>query len=132
MSLESRSHPLDRSERFSPNPAAFSYYGRLERVRLFVLEHLEEPITLADAADIAKMERTAFSSFFHCTTGICFRDWLSAVRVARAMGLMASHNLSVRRVAAKVGYPNVRSFERVFLRVTGHTPIEYKMSVRPH
>lgn len=110
---------------------AFSYYRRLRGVRRFVLEHYAEPIALEDAARVAAMERTSFSAFFHRATGLCFRDWLAAIRVIRAMELMAASNLPVREVGLLVGYPNVRTFERVFLRVTGHSPIEFKNSVRP-
>ena len=131
MGAESRSESFGREGRTPPNPAAFSYYQRLELVRLYVLQHLKEPITLADVAKVARMERTAFSSFFHRATGMCFRDWLSAVRITRAMRLMEWRNLSVKAVGIEVGYPKVRSFERAFLRVTGQRPIEYKMSVRP-
>jgi len=111
---------------------AFSYYRRLGGVQRFVLDHYAEPIGLQDVARVAAMERTSFSAFFHRTTGICFRDWLAAIRVAKAMALMAERNLSVRDVGALVGYQNVRTFERVFLRVTGWSPIEFKNSVRPH
>jgi len=110
---------------------AFSYYQRLRGVRRFVLDHYAEPIALKDAARVAAMERTSFSAFFHRATGFCFRDWLAAVRVIKAMELMAASNLPVRDVGRLVGYPNVRTFERVFLRVTGRSPIEFKNSVRP-
>ena len=110
---------------------AFSYYRRLKGVRRFVLEHYDEPIALEDAARVAAMERTSFSAFFHRATGLCFRDWLAAIRVIKAMELMAASNLPVHDVGHLVGYPNVRTFERVFLRVTGRSPVEFKNSVRP-
>ena len=111
---------------------AFSYYRRLRIVRQFVLDHYSESISLEDAARVAAMERTSFSTFFHRTSGVCFRDWLAAIRVGKAMELMAGSNIPVREAGRKVGYPNVRTFERIFLRVTGSTPIQFKNSVRPH
>jgi len=113
------------------NQEAFVYYERLGRVRRYTLNHYTEPITLGDAARVAAMERTSFSTFFHSKTGVCFHHWLAAVRVANAMSLMASGNLTVREVGRAVGLENVRTFERTFLRMAGHPPIEYKKSVRP-
>jgi len=113
------------------NEAAFSYYQRLDRVRRFVEEDYAERISLAEAAEVAGMEPTAFSGFFRRKTGICFRDWLAAVRVDKAKELMSENNLPMREIALKVGYCNLRSFQRVFLRFTGLSPIEYKHSVRP-
>lgn len=110
---------------------AFSYYRRLDRFRRFVFDHYSEPITLADCARVAGMERTAFSSFFHRTTGVCYRDYLAAVRVAKAMELMTGSNLPVYEVGNRVGYRSVRTFERVFLRTTGYSPIQFKTSARP-
>jgi two-component system response regulator YesN len=127
-SLRKNGHSFDPS---AFNEASFSYYQRLERVRHFVEQNYAERISLADAAQVARMKPTAFSDFFRRKTGICFRDWLAAVRVNEAMELMSTNNLSVKELALEVGYRNLRSFQRVFLRFTGQSPIEYKHSVRP-
>jgi len=113
------------------NEAAFTYYQRLDRVRRFVGEHYPERITLAEVAEVAGMEPTAFSDFFRRKTGLCFRDWLAAVRVKKAKELMSENNLPMKEIALQVGYCNLRSFQRVFLRFAGQSPIEYKHSVRP-
>lgn len=131
MNERASSSELHRLAEGDVSREAFLYYRRLGRVRRFVLDHYDEPISLEDAANVAAMERTSFSDFFHRTTGSCFRDWLAAVRVTEAMKLMASTNLPIRKVAAKVGFNNVRTFERVFLRVAGRPPIEFKKRVRP-
>lgn len=113
------------------NEAAFAYYLRLDRVRRYVEEKYPQRILLADVARVAGMERTAFSDFFRRKTGIRFRDWLAAFRVAKAMELLSENNHSMRKVARKVGYHNLRSFERVFLRFVGRSPSEFKSTVRP-
>ncbi|MCP4203882.1 MAG: helix-turn-helix transcriptional regulator [bacterium] len=113
------------------NEAAFRYYPRLARVREFVLSSYSEQLTLADAARVARMERTAFSDFFHRKTGVRFRDWLAGVRVTKAQELLAERDFPVTKVARKVGYGSVRSFERVFLRTTGVTAVAYKKTKRP-
>ena len=118
-------------ERLRINETSFNYYRRLERVSRFVEENYSERIILQDVARVAGMERSAFSTFFHCKTGICFRDWLAAFRVAKAMDLLAENNHSIRETASLVGYRNLRSFQRVFLRFAGCSPIEFKHSVRP-
>ena len=125
------STPADAIEGTRGCHPAFSYYRRLDRVRESVLDDLSKPWRLSDAARVAHMERTAFSAFFHRKTDQRFRDWLAAERVARAKRLMSEHNLSVRDVSTQVGCANVRTFERMFRRVTGQCPIDYKTSVRP-
>lgn len=127
-SSRKNTEPIDPSR---INEASFSYYRRLERVWHFVEENYPERISLADAAQIAGMERTAFSDFFRRKTGICFRDWLALVRVIKAKELMSENNHRMREIAHKVGYRDLRSFERVFRRVAGCSPNQYKSSVRP-
>ena len=114
-----------------PNEAAFLYYPRLTRVREFVLHHYREPLTLAEVARVAGMERTAFSRYFHRRAGVCYRDWLAGIRVSRAKELMASRDLPLARVAHESGYGNIRTFQRAFLRVCGRTAADYKSRVRP-
>ena len=133
------STPLDPSSRgriqlvdlLGVNEAAFSNDSRLDRVRQYVEENYPERILLADAAQVAGMERTAFSDLFRRKTGIRFREWLAAFRVTQSMELLSENHHSMKKVARKVGYDNLRSFERVFLRFVGRSPSEYRNAARP-
>lgn len=42
----------------------FVYYPRLKKVKEYVEEHLEEKISLANAAEIAGLEEKYFSAYF--------------------------------------------------------------------
>ena len=128
----SSDHPqLLFSTSVEEEPAAFAYYRRLSRVRKAALRDLSKPLSLAEAARIAGMEYTAFSSFFHRRTGVRFRDWLAVVRVNKAKEILVGRNHSIRAVSRQVGYVNVRTFQRVFRRIVGLTPYDFKSSVRP-
>lgn len=105
---------------------AFDYYPCLGRVRDHVLEHLGEEITLAGAATIAGLEYHHFSRVFHERVGICFRDWLCAIRVARAMELLSRRDVAISWVGASVGFADRRSLQRAFQRWLGLTPREYR------
>jgi AraC-like DNA-binding protein len=109
---------------------AFDYYPCLGRVRDHVLEHLGEEITLAGAATIAGLEYHHFSRVFHERIGICFRDWLCAIRVARAMELLSQRDVAISRVGASVGFADRRSLQRAFQRWLGITPREYRALAR--
>jgi len=111
---------------------AFTYYSRLARVKEYVDHHISQPLSLGEAASIAGMEKKYFSTFFHQTTGMRFRDWSARTRVARAKEMMRSSNHSVSRVACAVGFRDVRTFERAFKKHVGLTPLDYKKRVRPH
>jgi two-component system response regulator YesN len=113
------------------NEAAFSYYARLQRVRDYVEEHYTERLSLAEAAQVAGLSETYFSSFFHEKVGVCFTAWVTHFRVQQAIALIETQNISITEVAHSVGFRDLRTFERAFRRHMGMTPVAYKRSVRP-
>jgi AraC-like DNA-binding protein len=110
---------------------AFSYYQRLGRVQDYVRVHYSAPITLADAARVAGLEKTYFSKFFHQKTGVRYHEWLTWVRVSRAIELMKRRNLSITEIAFAVGFSDLTTFERACRRCTGSTPMMLKKRLRP-
>ena len=113
------------------NTGAFSYYVRLGRVRRYVMDHYAEPISLSEIAQVAGLERTYFSTFFHDKTGVLFRDWLASIRVDMAVKLICQRNSSIRRVATETGFSSLRTFERAFLKAQGLSPSSFRKRVRP-
>lgn len=117
------------SGQLSNGGSVFFYYRRLGRVEKFVRDNLGEPIGLEDAAGAAGLEPKYFSAYFRKKTGICFRHWLSAVRVNKAKVLMRAQDHTITDIAFCTGFRDLRTFERAFKTHTGMTPSDYKCSV---
>lgn len=100
---------------------AFLYYPRLTRVCEYVLRNLHGTVTLPDAARVACLEKTYFSSYFHKKVGISFTAWLRLVRVGRAIRILQCQDITVFELAQQVGFRSVRTFERCFRAVSGTT-----------
>jgi len=113
------------------NEMAFEYYPRLERVRDYVDENLTEGITLEQAAGVAAMEKTYFSSFFHQKVGVTFSAWLQYLRVAKALEMIRKKDHSIAEVAFAVGFNELSTFQKAFKRWTSLTPRDYKKLARP-
>lgn len=113
------------------NESAFTYYGRLQRVKRYVEVHYAEDLSLTTLASVAGLEPRYFSAFFHQKTGVRLTDWIRYVRIGEATQLMQSRNYSITQVAGSVGFNDLRTFERAFKRLKRQTPSEYKKSVRP-
>lgn len=109
----------------------FNYDPRLSKVKRFVDDHFSEHVSLKLAAEVAGLEKTYFSKFFHQKTGIRFRDWLSSERVIHAMEIMRARNLSITEVAFTVGFQDLRTFERAVEKHTGLNPRALKERLRP-
>jgi AraC-like DNA-binding protein len=112
------------------NETSFHYYHRLQEIKRFIEEHYMEEISLKKAARIAGLEKKYFSSFFHSKVGIGFKDWLTHLRVARAMDLMKVEDYTIAEVGYSAGFKDIRTFERAFKRCTKRTPRDFKNGVR--
>jgi AraC-like DNA-binding protein len=99
---------------YEVNEFAFFFCPRLAKVKQHVDEHYAQPLSLAEAAQIAALERTYFCKYFHSKVGICFADWITRVRINRALLMLMNH----------------RTFERAFKKFAGVTPRECKNTVR--
>src|SRR5512139_4162028 len=113
------------------NERAFRYYRSLRSVHDYVVENYSAKITLGSAAQIARMERTYFSAFFHRKVGIRFRDWLRLLRVHKAMRILAECDQPVPAVGRAVGFEELRTFERAFKKFAHRTPAQYRRIARP-
>ncbi len=107
----------------------FDYYPRLNRLREHVEQSYSEPFSLEQAAGIAALESSYFSSYFHAKVGITFTEWLSRVRIEKAIELMKGSDLSITEVAYEVGFGDLRTFERAFKKHTRMTPLQFKKTV---
>jgi AraC-like DNA-binding protein/diphthamide synthase (EF-2-diphthine--ammonia ligase) len=108
---------------------AFDYFERLGRVEAYVDDHIGEDFRMPVVAAEAAMSTAGFSRFFHERVGLCFTEWLTVRRIARAQALFREHNYTVARVASQVGFGSERSFRRAFRRFVGCSPSEFKRDV---
>jgi two-component system, response regulator YesN len=63
-------------------------------------------------------------------TGVSFRDYLLAVRLARAKQLLSSGRAFVTEVAQMAGFGDLPRFDKLFKRSTGLTPSAYRAQER--
>lgn len=98
----------------------------LGRVRQYVLGHLAEEIDLARGARIAGLDKSTFCTSFRRSIGVGFPEWVTRVRVDRAVELLEARDLPVRSVSRIVGFGTLRTFQRSFKKITGITADDCK------
>jgi len=90
-----------------------------------LLEYIDKNyayITFQQAAKIMNFTPPHFSKIFKEISGMTFTDYLNSVKVEKAITLLQKQNLSVTVTAEMCGFNNIRSFNRVFKKITGTTP----------
>ncbi len=98
----------------------------LAATRAWALEHLHEPLTVADLARHARMSARTLARAFDAETGRSPLRWLTAARVDRARDLLERTAWSTDRVAHESGLGTAANMRLHFHRQVGVSPSDYR------
>jgi two-component system response regulator YesN len=126
--LITKTPPASRESR--PEPRRLLHPAVLRAVE-FAEEHFCEDITLDLVARRAALSKFHLCRLFRQETGSGLRDYLRRLRIARAKILLASTRSTVTEVAYAVGFNDLAHFDKVFARIVGVTPTDYRRSLGP-
>jgi AraC-like DNA-binding protein/ligand-binding sensor protein len=101
----------------------------IRRAKEFINEHQAEDLTLGQVAKAVNTSTFYFCKMFKKATGINFTDYLSRVRIEKSKNLLLNPNLRVSEIAFEVGFQSLTHFNRVFKRILGQSPTEYRAKV---
>ena len=93
---------------------------------IYMSEHLNEPLRVSGLAALANLSPAHFAMRFKEQTGCAPRDYLHLLRIHRACQLLRASHLSVKEVAARLGYQDQFHFSRQFKAFQGVSPSEYR------
>ncbi len=122
------SEPADRVSRDSSSNAP-SHQQAVERVIRAMRDHLNEPLTLQDMADIAYLSRNHFHRVFHRIIGIPPGEFLTALRLDAAKRLLLTTSMRVTDICFEVGYSSLGSFTTRFTELVGLAPRRLRQQV---
>ncbi|WP_410771202.1 response regulator [Fontibacillus sp. BL9] len=99
----------------------------VEIVKKWIAEHYDEPAELGNLASMVYLTPSYLSKLFKHETGLTITDYLIEVRIRKAKQLLLhSSELKIHEVGTEVGYPDPAYFNKLFKRIVGVTPNEYK------
>jgi AraC-like DNA-binding protein/ligand-binding sensor protein len=98
----------------------------ITRAKQFIVEHQTEELSLEQVAKSVHTSKFYFCKMFRKATGINFTDYLSRVRTERAKNLLLNPNLRISEIAYEVGFQSLTHFNRVFKRILGQSPTDYR------
>ena len=100
--------------------------SRLDLVTEYVSMHYSEHLTTKDLAGICYLSESHFCRFFKAATGKSALEYISEYRAERAAVLLKNTDISISEIAESVGFDDQNYFSRIFKRVKGVTPKEYR------
>lgn len=98
----------------------------ITRARDFIRKNYTEPLTLAGVAKAVHCSSFYFCKLFKKATGLNFTDYVSRVRVEKAKELLVNPNYQIGEIAYEVGFQSLTHFNRVFRKVVGQAPSEFR------
>jgi two-component system, response regulator YesN len=86
----------------------------------------ESTLSLEEVASAAQISPGYLSRLLKLETGFSFVDYLTRVRINKAVQIMNDPAVKVYEVAEAVGYQSQHYFSRAFKRVFGRPPVEFR------
>jgi AraC-like DNA-binding protein/ligand-binding sensor protein len=98
----------------------------ITRAKAYIEEHQAEDLSLGQVARAVATSSFYFCKIFKKMTGINFTEYLSRVRIEKSKNLLLNPNLRVSEIAYEVGFQSLTHFNRVFKKVLGQSPTDYR------
>ena len=99
------------------------------RARAYIAAHVAEDLSLATVSRAVGMSSFYFCKMFKKGTGLTFTEYLSRVRIEAVKQLLLNPYKRISEAAYEAGFQSLSQFNRVFHRVTGQSPSDYRDSL---
>lgn len=115
------------------NDAQFSEVGnnhaepvKIWKARRFIEINSADKISLTKVAASVGISAGHLSEKFREVTGVNFVDYVARTRFANACSLLRRPDLRISEIAFAVGFQSLSQFNRVFRKLCGKSPTEYR------
>ena len=98
----------------------------VSKAREYILRHKKEPLSLTVVAHASGASVFHFCKVFKKTTGLKFTDYVARVRLEDAKTQLLNPSRRISEVAYDVGFQSLTQFNRMFKRVFGQSPTEFR------
>lgn len=104
-----------------------SGYALVQRIKQYIDgEYASAELSLNRISEHFELSSKYVSQLFREETGVKFVDYLARLRVEHAKQLLRESDLPIQDIALQVGYEQALSFIRMFKKLEGVTPGDYR------
>ena len=101
----------------------------IDAAAMYFNEHYNEEISIEYYAETYHMSTSWFIRNFKLYTGFTPLQYILSIRIYNAEALLKSNQYNVTEISSIVGYENPLYFSRIFKKVKGVSPSEYRKSI---
>ncbi len=103
----------------------------VRRCEQWLAEHFREVDAIARVVEMASIPERTLKRRFKAATGSALIEYLQNLRIEEAKRLLETSRMPVDDVSAEAGYADASFFRRLFKRMTGLTPGQYRRMFQP-
>ena len=96
------------------------------KTRKFIEEHSDEELSLRRVAKAVNIHPNYLSERFKQVTGMNFVEYVAHTRIEKACKLLHDGDLRISDIAFAAGFQSLSQFNRVFKRLSGKSPTQYR------
>ena len=122
--------PGGQSQFSSQLAAQFSEDDKLRELQLWILDHLQEDLSVPRLAAKAVMSERNFARRFAQTVGVTPAQYVSTVRLEAARRKLEENDLQISQVARRCGFGTQETMRRSFVSELGVSPSDYRERFR--
>ncbi|WP_175638631.1 response regulator transcription factor [Metabacillus schmidteae] len=101
----------------------------IQEIEAFLRKNYEKDITLQEIADRFFLSREYISRKFKQEYHETLTNYLTKIRIEKAKELLENPHLKVYEISFKCGYQNEKYFNKVFKKIVGLTPNEFRVKI---
>ena len=99
---------------------------KIDEALEFINQNYAGEITRDKIAEKIGLSPDYVGKIFKIHKGKSFNDYINELYIKRSMKLLTETDLKVHVIAFKAGFKSIRTFNRIFYRVVGETPTEFR------
>lgn len=96
----------------------------------FMRENIHKRVTLKEIADFVGFSSSHFSALFQTKTGYSPLNYFTQLKIQQACHLLDFTDMKVNQVSVMIGYEDPFYFSRIFTKIMGHSPTEYRSKMK--
>ena len=103
---------------------------RLRPIITYISEHYKEKIYIETMAEMITVSPDYFTKMFKDSIGKTPIDYINALRINRAMQMLATTDTSVNDISDQLGFSNSNYFHKIFKQYMETSPAAYRKMVK--
>ncbi|MED4039775.1 AraC family transcriptional regulator [Niallia taxi] len=113
-------------KKYSSRIRTQKYIERLTFITSFIKENYQQNLSLEVLSNQFNLSQEYLSRFFMKHTGITLLNYINAIRLEKSLPELMNTDHPIIKIALNHGFPNEKSYNRVFKNIYRHSPSQYR------